>query len=125
MNDSTIANPPPSKIEVRSVIKFLAKENCTPADIYRRLCAVYSAANVLSVRSAERWQRAFKEGRTNVEDKDQEGRPGDATDETIQCVHALLNEDRQLTITDLQVQMTTQFSYEASRGTIYTALTLK
>ncbi len=60
------ANPPPSKIEVHSVMKFLTKENCTSVDIYRRLCSVYGAANVLSVRSVERWQR-----RTNVEDEDQ------------------------------------------------------
>ncbi len=67
------ANPPPSKIEVHGVIKFLTKENGTPANIHRRLCAVYGAANVLLVPSVERWQTAFKEGRTNMGDKDQEG----------------------------------------------------
>ncbi len=36
---------------------------------------------------------------------------------------ALLNEDRQLTITDLQVRMATQSSHAVRRGTIYTALT--
>ncbi len=117
------ANPPPSKIELHNVIKFLTKENYTPADIHRRLCAVYGAANVLSVRKVERWQGVFKEGRTNVKDKDSEGQPSDAIDKTIRCVRALLSEDRQLTITNLQVQMATQFSHEAGRGTIYTALT--
>ncbi len=65
----------------------------------------------------------FKEGRTNVEDEDREERPSDVLDETIRCVRAPLNEVRRLTITDLQVQMATQFSHKASRGTTYMALT--
>ncbi len=65
-------NPLPFKIEVHSVISFSQKKT-TPVDIHRRLCAVYGTANVLSVHSMEIWQRAFKEGRTNVEDEDQEG----------------------------------------------------
>ncbi len=40
--------------------------------IHRQLCAVYGAANVLLICSVERWQRVFKEGRTNVEDEDRE-----------------------------------------------------
>ncbi len=43
-------------------------------------------------------------------------------DETIRCMHTLLNKDHRLIITDLQVWMATQFSHQASRGTIYTAL---
>ncbi len=72
---------------------------------------------------AEHWNKQFKEGRTNIHDEPQEGRLSDSMEETVRCVRALLDEDRRYTVTNLQREMSLHFSYEASRGTIHTALT--
>lgn len=115
-------NSAPSKIEIRSVIKFLTAEKCTPIEIHRRLCTVYGENNVCSLRTVERWNKLFIEGRTSIDDDERTGRPSDGIEETVRCVRALLQEDRRLTITDLQQQMAAQYSHTASHGTIHTAL---
>jgi transposase len=43
-------------------------------EIHRELCTVYSQ-NVMSVGTVIQWCRMFKDGRTNVHDEEQSGRP--------------------------------------------------
>ncbi len=53
----------PSKLELRSVIKFLTAEHCSEADIHRWLRNVYGENNGVFLRTVEQWQKWFQESR--------------------------------------------------------------
>ena len=63
-----------SRIEQRSVIKFLVAEGCKPVEIHRRMSTVCSAT-CFSRNNVYKWAKLFKEGRSSVEDGDRSGRP--------------------------------------------------
>ncbi len=50
---------PTANIEYRSVIRFLTLESVSPAEIHRRLTAVYGSP-VMSVQAVRKWCRLFK-----------------------------------------------------------------
>ena len=57
-----------SRVEVRSVIRFLWAEGQQPMKIHRRLVAVYGR-NVVSVQMVRKWCKNFAQGRNSVQDK--------------------------------------------------------
>jgi hypothetical protein len=63
-----------SNIEMRSVIRFLRLKGTSPAEIHRQLVEVYGA-NVMSRKHVWVWCTAFDNGRTDVQDEQQSGRP--------------------------------------------------
>ena len=114
-----------SKIEQRSVIRFLQAEGRSGSEIVGRLVSVYGENNAMKKNDVYIWMRMFKNGRTSVHDEARSGRPADAVnEEAINIVRYLLQDDRRLTITDLHRQMATEYSYASiSRGSIHTILT--
>ncbi len=117
--------PVSSKIEQRSVVRFLQAEGRNGSEILERLVAVYGENNAMKKSEVYRWLRRFKEGRTDVCNEARSGRPSDAVnEETINIVRYLLNADRRVTVTDIHREMATQYGYAAiSRGSIHTILT--
>jgi hypothetical protein len=68
----------PANCEIQSFICFLNARNVKPADIHRQICEVYGE-NAMSDGMERKWVRKFKEGRDNVHDKPQSGRPSVVT----------------------------------------------
>lgn len=75
-----------SKIEYRSVIKFLFKEGLTPGQIKSRLDGVYGESSP-SYATVKNWVRDFRFGRETVQDMVHDGRPVEVlTAETIALI---------------------------------------
>ena len=55
-----------SRIEQRSVIKFLVAEGCKAVEIHRRMSTLYGAT-CFSRKNIYKWAKLFKEGRRSVE----------------------------------------------------------
>ncbi len=56
----------PSDCEVRSMIKFSTVINKSGAEIYRRLCIIYSEEHLTNVQNVHRWEKMFNNGRTSI-----------------------------------------------------------
>lgn len=90
-----------SRIEQRSVIKFLVAEECKPVEIHRRMSTVYGAT-CFSRKNVYKWAKLFKEGRSSVEDEDRPGRPTEVrSPEVIESVNDLIQSDRRVTVDDI------------------------
>ena len=86
----------PSKLEVRSVIRFLNEIGERPAEIHKQIVAV--CGNVMNRQNVTKWCREFSEGRTDVHDEVQEevmtwfkGQAADFSDSGIQKLVPGLN----------------------------------
>ncbi len=79
-----------------AVIQFLTAKNSSLVEIHRQLAKVYGS-DIMSIRMARKWAREFCEGRCEVHDESRTGHPKVVTDESINTIHTLLNEDRLLT----------------------------
>ena len=88
--------------EMRSVIRFLNAKNTTPVEIHRQLCDVYRE-HATSSSMLWRWERLFNEGRENVHDDPQSGRPSVANEDLVRAVEEKIRENRQFTITPLSL----------------------
>jgi transposase len=75
----------PTSCEICSVIRFLHAKNMSAVEIYRELCAVYGQ-NVMSEGTVRQWCRMFKDGRTNVHNEEQIGRPSVVSDDLVQSI---------------------------------------
>jgi len=64
----------PASCEMLSIIRLLNAKNVTPAEIRHQLCDVYGE-HAMSSSRVRRWVRLFNEGRENVHDDPQSGRP--------------------------------------------------
>ncbi|BFZ23541.1 hypothetical protein BsWGS_26580 [Bradybaena similaris] len=90
-----------SRIEQRSVIKFLVAEECKPVEIHRRMSTVYGAT-CFSRKNVYKWAKLFKEGRSSVEDEDRPGRPTEVrSPEVIESVNDLTQSERRVTVDDI------------------------
>ncbi|BFZ25935.1 hypothetical protein BsWGS_28974 [Bradybaena similaris] len=90
-----------SRIEQRSVIKFLVAEECKPVEIHRIMSTVYGAT-CFSRKNVYKWAKLFKEGRSSVEDEDRPGRPTEVrSPEVIGSVNDLIQSDRRVTVDDI------------------------
>jgi hypothetical protein len=87
----------PASCEIRSVIRFLHAKIMSDAEINCELCAVYGK-NIMSKGSVRRWCRKFKDGRTNVQYEERNGRPSVVSDDLIQNFKQIICERRYFTI---------------------------
>jgi len=89
-----------TRLKQRAVTEFLSAENVTPAEIHRRLQALYGE-NTLNRTTVNRWAIKFREcepGRANVVDQPRSGRPVSVTDDKRQKqVDELIKHDRRIT----------------------------
>jgi hypothetical protein len=70
--------------EIRTVIRSLYTKNMSVVETHRELCAVYF--HVMSIGALRQWCTMFKDGRTNVHDEEQSGRPFVVSDDLVQNV---------------------------------------
>jgi len=88
-----------NEIEVRAVTEFLSAENVTPAEIHRRLQAVYGEDTVKRT-TINRWVIKFREcepSRANIVDQPRSERPVSVTDDNHQKqVDELIKYDRRI-----------------------------
>ena len=90
-----------SRIEQRSVIKFLVAEGCKPSEIHRRMSTVYDTT-CFSQKNVYKWAKLFKEGRSSVQDEDRPGRPAEVrSPAVIKSVNDLIQSDRRVTVDDI------------------------
>jgi len=89
-----------TRLKQRVVTEFLSAENVTPAEIHRRLQAVYGENTVNRI-TVNRWAIKFREyepGRANIVDQPRSGRPVSVTDNRHQeQVDELIKHDRRIT----------------------------
>jgi hypothetical protein len=72
----------PTRLKQRAVTEFLRAENVTPAEIHRRLQAVYGE-NTVNKTTVNRWAIKFREcepGRAYIVDQPRSGRSVSVTD---------------------------------------------
>ena len=89
-----------TRLKQRVVTEFVSAENVTPAEIHRRLQAVYGE-NTVNRTTVNRWAIKFHEcdpGRANIVDQPRSGRPVSVTDNKHQKqVDELIKHDRRIT----------------------------
>ena len=89
-----------TRLKQRAVTEFLSAENVTPAEINRRLQAVYGE-NTVNRTTVNRRAIKFREcepGRANIVDQPRSGRPVSVTDDKHQKqVDELIKHDRRIT----------------------------
>ena len=64
----------PANCEICSVIRYLSAKGVKAVGIHCNTCEVYGQ-NIMSDGMVCKWVRAFKDGRKNVNDEEQSGRP--------------------------------------------------
>jgi len=94
-----------SKVEYRTVIKFLIKEGLAPAVIKQHLNHVYGEAS-LSYSTVQEWAKQFRLGTESVEDKPRKGRPVEVvTEENVTRIEEEMLSDRRLTFKEISVRL--------------------
>ena len=88
--------------EIRSVIRSLNASNVLPSEIHHQICLVYGD-NAMSDGMVRKWVRMFNEGRQNVHDEAQSGRPSLVNDDLVRNVNERVRDDRCSTISDLSL----------------------
>ena len=90
-----------SKVEYRTVIRFLYLKGKTGKEIHGELADVYGSS-APSYAQVKFWVGEFKRGRTTLEDEARSGRPLDATDEEMcKKVRDLLYTDRRSQVEEI------------------------
>jgi hypothetical protein len=84
----------PASCEIRAVLCFLRTKNMSAVDIHNELCAVVYGQNIMSEGSVRQCCRTFKDGRTNVHDEEQSGRPSVVSGDLAQSVDQITCERR-------------------------------
>ena len=89
-----------TRLKQLAVTEFLSAENVTPAEIHRRLQAVYGE-NTVNRNTVNCWTIKFREcepGRANIVDQPRSGRPVSVTDDKHEKqVDELIKYDRRIT----------------------------
>jgi len=89
-----------SKVEYRTVIKFLSKEGLAPAAIKQCLDGVYGEASP-SYSTVKEWAKQFRLGRESIKDEPMEV----VTEENIRRVKEELLSDRRLKLKEITVRL--------------------
>ncbi len=87
-----------------AAIQFLTAKNMSGVEFHRQLTEVYGN-DVMNVQMVKNWCREFREGRREVHDESCTGCPKVVMDESINTICAVLNEDRRLTLQELETIM--------------------
>jgi hypothetical protein len=103
--------------EILAVIRFLYAKNMRASEIHRELCSVCDQ-NIMSEGTAGQRRRKLQDGRTNVYDREQSGRPSVVNDDLVQNVDQKVYERRYLTISGLSCEFTS-----ISRNLLYEIIT--
>jgi len=88
--------------EIWFVIRFLNARNVLPSEIHHQICQVYGD-HAMSDGMVRKWVRMFSEGRENVHDEAQSGRPSLVNDDLVRKVNERVRGDRRFTISDLSL----------------------
>jgi hypothetical protein len=78
--------------EVRGVNRFLQAKNFRPCEIHQRLVAVYGE-HVMNAASVRKWCIMCTNGRTDVHDAENSGRPSVIIDALKQKVNRIIQEN--------------------------------
>nr|CAI5834752.1 unnamed protein product [Callosobruchus analis] len=90
-----------TKIEYRSVIKFLTKKGLTPKIIKERLNGVYGQSSI-SYWVVKEWAKRFRMGQKFLEDDERPGRPVKViTEDKVALVEELVLSDRRLKVKEI------------------------
>ncbi len=89
-----------SKLEHRTVNRYLTAHGESASAIYRQLGEVYGDAVTYDV--VKRWHRSFLEGRMSLADDERSGRPSVITEDAINTVQALIDGDRWITVAEIE-----------------------
>ncbi|UYV70041.1 hypothetical protein LAZ67_7001563 [Cordylochernes scorpioides] len=104
-----------STCELRSVIRFFTAKNETAVNIHRNLVSVYGE-ECMSIQMVRRWRSWFLEGRQNVHDDEQGGRPVTATDNAaVAAVRNVVEADRRVTIDEIIIRCLLESKLDAIR----------
>ena len=91
-----------SRIEQRSVIKFLVAEECKAVEIHRRMSIVYGTT-CFSRKNVYKCAKLFKAERRNVEDEDRPERPTELkSPEVVKSVNDFIQFSRRMKVDELQ-----------------------
>jgi len=87
--------------EIRSVIRFSNARNVLPSEIHHQICQV-NGDNVMGDGMVRKWVQMFIEGRKNMHDEAQCGRPSLGND-LVRKVNVRVRDERRFTISDLSL----------------------
>lgn len=105
-----------SKLEIRSVVRFLWAKNCSSSEIHRQLSEVYGN-KAFSRQAIAKWCELFESGRNSVEDEIRQGRPvSSVTDDNIQRVEQMILDNRRVTEDEIAIAM------NISHGSVHTII---
>ncbi len=76
----------------RFIILFLNAQNISPIEIHRHLMLVFG--NIMMIQHVRKWCCEFSEGRQDVHDAVRLGHPHASTEDTVNTIRTLLDEDR-------------------------------
>jgi len=79
--------------EIRSVIRFLNSRNVLPSEIHHQICQVHGD-NAMGDGIVRKWVWMFNEGREDVHDEAQSGRPSLVNDDLVRKVNERVSDDR-------------------------------
>jgi len=72
----------PVKCEMRSIIRFLNTKDKCPAEIHKKIVAVYG--NIANWQNETKWCHEYSEGRTDVHNEQRSDRPSLISDDLLQ-----------------------------------------
>jgi len=93
-----VGKMPPSKIELRAVIRFMALSANSIDDISSAMQRVYGA-DTPSRSTIAFWASRFKAGRTSLDDDDKTGRP--VNQESVDAVRRCVDNERTLSVREI------------------------
>ncbi len=94
-----------SRVEQRTILKFLTKSGHTPIECWRRLHAAFGD-DTFSKNTVRTWHKQFLQGRTLTKDQKRSGCPRSTrTAQAVQAVTDQLGEDRRKTVRQMSNEM--------------------
>ncbi len=105
-----------SKLEHRTVIRYLTTRGEFASAIYRQLAEVYDDTVMYDV--VKKWHRSFLEGRTSLVDDERSGRPSAIAEDAINKVQALIHGDRRITVAEIERYFNDIVCDPISHGTV-------
>ncbi len=99
-------------------------KNTSAVEIHRQLTEVHGS-DVMSIQMVRKWCREFRVGRYEVLDESYTARPKVVMDESINTIRVLLDEDRHLTLRELETIMNDDLGHLLSQMSISHIVTAK
>ncbi|GFN92090.1 histone-lysine N-methyltransferase SETMAR [Plakobranchus ocellatus] len=93
-----------SKLEVRTVVRFLFSKGTKPSEIHKQIAETYGEG-AMSRSRVYQWCTWFGEGRTSLGDEPKSGRPKTSTNENTTRVDELIRCDRTMKIREIALKL--------------------